>query len=278
VREVSLNDREKMLLQEIEEWESSLFSYFPNDLEQSLEKWLESGLSNINEETREAFFSKLDSYLFHLHAFIENSQSIHELKNQSIRKARTFNENINELADVRNLSIHQVIYMADQQIAKQRLLSLFQGGLSGYGGSFTLMDLPLVIALNLRAVQSISISYGYDVHIPYEMMLSLKVYHAATLPKRLQGEAWKELFMNLPEKNEEVFFYEGSEEITNLTSLSMPLKQIAKQYLIRMVSKKQGIPLVSMAIGASLNYKFAKEVTDFTQKFYQKRLLLERSN
>ena len=55
------------------------------------------------------------------------------------------------------------------------------------GGALSVAsDLPAITFINLRLVQLIAMSYGYEVNTPKEMMISLKVFHAGTLPKRLQ--------------------------------------------------------------------------------------------
>jgi hypothetical protein len=268
--------REEALKKEIAKWELQLLNYFPNDLEQYYEKWLTGAFQKINESKRKSFLAKIDLYLFHLHAFIENTQSIHDKKMAVIRKARTFDDTIRELSDIRSLPIDQIIYMSEQQLARQRVISFVQGGLTGYGGGFTATDLPLSIILNLRAIQGIAISYGYDLTIPSELMIALKVFHASILPKRIQGEAWNKLWKEISSIDENAFFYEGKEDFSNIHTLSVCGKQLAKLIFIRSCRSNERIPIFSMAIGAGLNYKFTKEVTVFAQKFYQKRVLLER--
>ncbi|WP_158217572.1 EcsC family protein [Lottiidibacillus patelloidae] len=268
--------RDEQLMNEIKDWEMELLNYFPNDFEQYYEKWISAAFRKIDKAKREAFLSKIDTYLFHLHAFIENSQSLHEKKLYYIRKARTFDTNVRELSDIRSLPIDQIIYMAEQDVAKQRLLSLVQGGLTGYGGGFTIADLPFTFILNLRAIQNVSISYGYDINIPSELMISLKVFHASIMPKRMKGEAWNRLWKEVSKVEEDAFFYEGEENFSNINTVTVGALQFLKLLFIRSCRSKDNIPFLSIALGAGINYKFTKEITEFAQKFYQKRLLFER--
>ena len=83
-----------------------------------------------------------------------------------------------------------------QQIARHRLYSFAQGGLAGTGGTLLLgTDIPAMAVINLRVVQLIAMTYGFEVNTPYEMMSSLRVFHTATLPARLQKEGWS-ILMN----------------------------------------------------------------------------------
>jgi hypothetical protein len=273
---MNISGQEEKLLSEIEDWEEGLFNYIPNDIEQIYSRWIESSFEDIDHDHKNDFFNKIDNYLFHLHAFIQNSRSIYELKQQYVRKGRIFDETIETIPDLKMLSIDQLMYINDQHIARQRMISLVQGGLTGYHPTFATLDLPSLIAINLRSVQTIAIGYGCDIQIPSEMMLSLKVFHAATLPKRLQGKAWSDLFEELKEHSGPVFFYEGNEDLTELATFEMPLKHLLKVFFLKRMRNKQKIPILSSVIGAGLNYNFSKNITNFAQKFYQKRLLLER--
>ncbi len=49
-----------------------------------------------------------------------------------------FDSNLSTIEDLRQLSLEQLDYLAEQLMAKQRLLALGQGGLTGMGGVFLL--------------------------------------------------------------------------------------------------------------------------------------------
>lgn len=273
-----LTEREQKVFDEIRNWEQSLFIYEPNDFVLVYEKYLDRAFSLLPEETQKEFFSVLDTWLFHLHALIQGSELQHNAKERILSAGRVFQEDITHISDLKRLSIDQLQYIAQQQIARHRLYSFTQGGLSGTGGPITLgADIPAIAVINLRVVQLIAFAYGYEVNNPFEMMTSLKVFHAATLPKRMQGHGWEQL-MNEWQTTDEYYFYDGEDELTNFSWLEQPLQQILKAVTILMFKNKrlQGIPLVSMAIGAGMNYQLTKRVTDFAHKYYQMRYLLEK--
>lgn len=274
-----LNEREESVLAGIQEWENKLLNYEPNDLEMVYDKSLERSFSLLPEEVQQQFFSAMDSWLFHLHALIQGSQLQMDAKERILTAGRVFHSDIESIEDLKQLNIDQLQYIAQQQIARHRLYSFAQGGIAGSGSSLMLgTDIPAMAVINLRAVQLIAMTYGFEVNTPFEMMSSLKVFHAATLPPRMQGSAWEELRNEL-KNQEEFYFYEGKEELTDITWIEQPMKQLFKAMAIYFFRRKsvQGIPFISMAIGAGTNYQLTRKVTDFAHKYYQMRYL-QRKN
>lgn len=277
---MGLTQREQNALAEIETWAMKLEDYPSNDFARTYDKWLERSFNRIPEDVRSTFFSKMDDWLFHLNALIQGASMQIEARQKIILAARALYSDIEGLEDLKRLSIDELIFLADHQMAKHRLLSAAQGGFAGTGGTVSLgIDLPLIVIINLRAVQMIATTYGYGVNTPYEMMLSLKVFHAATMPKRMQAEGWAGLLGEL-ESEGDPFFYEGSEDVFDQTWMDLPLKQVMKGLFILFFRKKliQGIPLAGVAIGAGMNYQLTRKVTDFANHFYLYRHLKEKGD
>ncbi|ETI68565.1 EcsC family protein [Neobacillus vireti] len=273
-----LTDRESKVLNEIRDWERNLLNYEANDFQLTYEKYLERSFMLLPEKVQQQFFSVMDSWLFHLHSLIHGSQLQMDAKERILASARIFQEDIEKITDLKQLDINQLQYIAEQQIAMHRLYSFAQGGLSGTGGPLLLgADIPAMAVINLRIVQLIAMTYGFEVNTPFEMMTSLKVFHTATLPARIKKAGWASLMAEL-EANEEYYFYEGNEEIIDITWLEQPIQQLLKAMVIILFRKKviQGIPLVSMAIGAGANYQLTRKVTDLAHKYYQLRYLKEK--
>lgn len=278
VHTMPFTDRETKVWKEIGEWERNLLNYEPNDFQLTYEKYLERSFSILPETVQKQFFSLVDSWLFHLHGMIQGSQLQMDAKERILSSGRVFNNDLENISDLKNLDINQLQYIAEQQIARHRLYSFAQGGLAGTGSSLLLgMDIPAMAVINLRIVQLIAMTYGYEVNTPYEMMTSLKVFHIGTLPPRIQKEGWVMLKDEL-EEYENPYFYEGTEDITDITWLEQPLQQLFKGMVIALFRKKmiQGMPLVSMAIGAGANYQLTRKVTELAHKYYQYRYLREK--
>lgn len=272
---MEFTNRDMKTWNEISEWQDKLKQYNPTDLASLYEKWLENSFSLLPEDVQKQFFEKLDTWLFHLHAMVQSSPIQIDARDRILASARVFNDEIEEIKDVQLLTIDQLNYLANQHIAKHRLYSFVQGGISGRGGLLLLgSDIPAMTVINVRTVQLIAMSYGFEVNTPFEMMMALKVFNAGAMPKRLQGAAWEELVREIQTAEDE-YWYMGIDELTNPTWMEQPLKQLLKAVSITVFRKKLlgGIPLISIAIGAGSNYQMTKDVSEFAQKFYQFRYL-----
>jgi uncharacterized protein (DUF697 family) len=277
-----LTERDQLLLNKIRGWEKKLQVGKMTDLEHSrYDIWLERAFDKLSKSRQEKFYKMLDQWLFHLHALIQGSQSQNEARMRILRSIQAQYPYIQEMQDLRNLPVDQLIYIAEQEISKHKLYSFAQGGLTGTGGLlFMTADIPLMIAINLRIVQLLSLIYGYEVNSPYEMTISLKVFHAATLPKRLQGDEWNHLVEEMDPRNESYFWTGENDLFTDKTWLDLPLKQILKGMFILVFRRKlvQGIPIIGMGIGAGMNYGITRQVTDFAHHYYQLRYLKEKGD
>ncbi|MFD1739335.1 EcsC family protein [Bacillus salitolerans] len=278
---MALSEREQDVYKKIKDWERQLHEYDASDFEKTYDKLIERSFNRLSPTAQEKFYSLLDNWLFHLHALLQGSQFQIEARQRIINTARLQYPHIHDITDLRSLPIEQLVYIAEQEIAKHRLYSFAQGGLTGTGGILLLSaDIPLMTIINLRIVQLLSLIYGYEVNAPYEMMTSLKVFHASTLPKRLQRVGWNNLIQELEEDVESSFWYGGNDQLTDETWIDLPLKQMLKATFILMFRRKlyQGIPLIGVGIGAGMNYSLTRQVTQFAHHYYQLRYLSERED
>ncbi|HZG70530.1 MAG TPA: EcsC family protein [Chondromyces sp.] len=271
-------ERDETVWNEIMSWEQDMLNYEGNDFQYTYSKWLEAAFESIPEETRDSVFQRLDQMLFHLHSLLQGSQVQSDARERILVSARAFHEEINEIADLKKLTIDQLHYLNNQHSARHRLYSFVQGGVTGTSGLVTMAaDFPAMVIINLRSVQLTALTYGYDVHIPFEMMTSLKVFHAAFLPNRLKVKGWSDLVTDL-EDRDSLYFYNGSDKLTNSAWLEEPLKQALKLTAISMFKNKKvsSIPLIGMAIGAGANYQLTRKVTQYAERYYQYRYLFEK--
>lgn len=274
-----LTESEQRYLVEIEEWEQTHLEAQVTDFQEAYEEFMTKSFAKLGEKRQAQLLVWSDRILFYLHSLVHHSRSSDEARIRLIEHGRIFDENIHSIEEMKRLSIVQLSYITKQQLAKQRLISLGQGGLAGFGGIILLgLDLPALFVVNLQAIQLTALTYGFEIKRPSEMMFALKLFHLALLPKNLQKIAWDELWTEVEESDHNAIFYQGNEEVTSISSFHQPLKQIGKAVLIMMLRKKliQGIPLVGIAVGATINYRFSYELTEMAHKFYQKRFLYEK--
>jgi len=276
-----MNGSEKLLLAEIEKWEQELQKDIRTDVERTLHNWINKKMNELPVSVKQMLFSKFDECLFHLHSIIQGSYGQQDARNQILLTAKSLGEDIYQLKDLQSLSIDQLHYLANLQTSKHRIYSLIQGGMTGTGGILLSgVDIPAQILINLRAVQLIAMSYGYEINTPYEMMTSLKVFHASLMPKHLQSVAWSELKNEIHIGAAQDYFYEGEENLANNYDVEFLLKQIVKLSVIALLKKKiiSGVPLISMIIGAGMNYRLTRQVTNFSNIYYQYRVIFEKNN
>ncbi|MGN1402606.1 MAG: EcsC family protein [Bacillus sp. (in: firmicutes)] len=276
---MALTLREQKILEEEKGWLESQYSQDAAGFDAFCEKVAQQGLAYLPEDKKRELFTLLDNVLFHLHAMIQGAQLQMEARDRILTTARLFNEDIETLQDMHRLTIDQIRYIAKQQIAMHRVYSFAQGGVSGMGGAALLStDIPAVIFINMRLVQLIAMSYGYEMNTPKEMMTSLKVFHTGSLPERYRRQGIDEL-MDTIRRSDQTYFFEGDEEIVNDDWFGQPLKQLVKLVGISSLRKRKvkGIPLAGIMIGAGSNYIFTKRISEFAHHFYSYRHLQEKS-
>lgn len=269
---------EERVKRSIDLWEKNLKQYNTNDFERMYEIWIQHTFAKIPVSYQHKFFDMMDQWFLYTYTFIQGTNSQIVARERILQAARSFDGSIERITDLQKLSVEKLTYLADQQLAKSRVYSFTQGGMTGTGGWLLLgIDLPLMATMNLRSVQLIGNSFGYDMDNPIEMIIALKVLHAGILPKRYQYEAWFKLKKDI-ESLETIM--EDESLLTDETWITQPINQIFKTLAIVMFRKKlvQGIPLISIGIGAISNYNLAKQVTNFAKYFYQYRHLREQNN
>ncbi|GAE30095.1 EcsC family protein [Halalkalibacter hemicellulosilyticus] len=262
---------------ELEQWERRYFEREQSDLGILYNQWQEKWLKSLNQKRKRQVLSLLDNCLVHLQAGLLHSRSFEETKKRVYTHARIFHPSISSAEALRQLSIEQANYLADQLMAKQRLLSVGQGGVTGLGGLFFLAaDLPALMAIQLRSLQQLAFVYGYDCHHPMEQMVMLKLYHLATLPKKYQKSEWDKL-LEESLAHQQAIFYEGDDSIIQEEWLQRFTPQLAKSFLITILRRKtvQFVPLFGVVVGAGMNYALTKQVIEVGQHFYLKRRLLD---
>ncbi|MGP7818445.1 EcsC family protein [Niallia sp. 01092] len=265
-----LTKSEKYYLHTIEKWEQQLYDYEPTYGEMVYKRFMDRGISLLPDTTKESLFIILDSSLFYVHSILFNSTFQKNVSEKIMQTARLFNEEIFSLEDMNKLTLDQLNFIVKEQIARYRMLAFGQGCTTGIGkSSLLLTDILAILVINLRAIQVIASIYGRPAISPYEIMAVLKVFHAACLPKELQGEAWIELMEDLYKQD---YFYKGKEEIVDESTFLLLVKQSVKLLCIYFFSKKSST--IGMIVGSGANYQFTRKITEFTHKYYQKSYLL----
>lgn len=273
-----MTKREEHLWEELQDWYQSFYNYEASDFENTYDQWVNKAFSLLPEQLQEQFFEKVDEWLYQLNSLLRNSSLQKEASERILQTARSMNEDISTITDLRKLPIDQLTYLAEQQAAKHRLYSLLHGGMVGSGQKLALTsDFIGMLVINLRVVQLIAMSFGNPVQTPVGMRETIKVFLISTLPDRMKRYGWDNLMEDL-EKSDQQFYLDAPERLTGLGSIDEPLKHLIKSLLILTWSnrKKSDLPLLSMAIGAGMNYQTTRKVTHFAMKYYQFKYLYKK--
>lgn len=261
---MALTAEEQALFDEIIAWEKRYFST-PHQK-----------LGRVTEQP-EALHT-LDSLLFFILSISQSPAWQNGMADTIIAEAQLLDESIQSIDQLRALPIQTLHQLIESQTSKASIRSLLHGSLTGLGKlPFIAVDLPIIIARHLRIVQSIALTFGYKVYHPTETLISLKVFYTATVPRRYQLLAWKTTEKEIQTLTHP-FLYDAEDVIVDRYWLEGQAKQVAKWLLLRRFREKKifRMPFVSIALGAGLNYYYAKNVANLATKFYMKRLLLER--
>ncbi|MCJ7839728.1 EcsC family protein [Lederbergia sp. NSJ-179] len=276
---MNLSKREEHLWEELHEWRQAFFEYESTDLENTYDQWLDKAFSLLPENVQDQFLLKIDDWLFQLNSLLRGTKLQKEAAESILGVAKSMDEQVQSISDMRNMPVDQLTFLAEQQASKHRLYSLFQGGMTGSGQTLAISsDFVAMLVINLRAVQLIAMSFGYEVQSPKGLLETLKVYHVATMPERMKMFGWEDLMEDL-QKNDQQFYYDTPARITELIWIDEPLKQLIKTAIILLFSKRKisGIPIFSVMIGAGVNYQTTRKVTRFALKYYQYKHLYEKS-
>ncbi|MDF2945447.1 MAG: transporter substrate-binding protein [Bacillales bacterium] len=259
-------------------WEEDLLRYEQTEFEALYEKIMVKIINLLPEKYDEKIFNIIDEFIFQIHATIQNSEYDKEFREDVLKTAIHFNPSIEKISELKKLPVNTLIYLDNIFSNRLRTMAQIQGGSLGLGRKvLEVSDLPLMLLINLRNVQQIATVYGNDINAPTELMLSLKVFHAATLPKRARKLEWVKLFKEVKTIDENLYFFDGDDCLTDITWLQQPLTQIIKLLIVGKI-RQVDFPFISVLAGSYFNSKLFKQVNDFSRKFYQKRLLLERKS
>lgn len=135
---MSWTARDQVIWDHIQTWEKTYLADGRNDISETIEDWLADKFRKLHPSLQSKVHRTVDNLLFYLHSIIQHAQLQEDARERLLNEARLFDDDIQKVFDLKRLKIDQLRYMADQQIARQRLYATSQGGLTGMGGLFLL--------------------------------------------------------------------------------------------------------------------------------------------
>ncbi|MEO7994883.1 MAG: EcsC family protein [bacterium] len=155
--------------------------------------------------------------------------------------------------------------------------TMITGGLAGLGGfALAAIDIPMLFSVNLRMIQHVAVSYGYDLSDPVERHFALQLFQAAAGDPKTKIGLLQELVL-VRRALQEATLAEMAGSSAVATGL-VGLRKMAAQVGIELTEKKMlaMVPIIGAGIGAGFNYLFTKQVATAATMGYRKRFLQEK--
>lgn len=175
-------------------------------------------------------------------------------------------------------------YMVDKELNKKNIrrldkkaqgsrrfnstISILEGGVLGVLG-IGLPDIPLIIAVIIKTVYEIALSYGYDYNKEEERAYILLLVSTAISTGNVRR--------NLNDKADKLARKIDKDSILQI-DLQEYMKTASSILSDAMLTAKfiQGIPIVG-AVGGLVNYSIIKKVGNYSSLKYKKRYLIEKA-
>ena len=213
---------------------------------------LEETLENAFSKSFQLVFEKGDGYIEKTYKK-DKKQLEHDLINYAIDR------------DFSKKHIKKLDKQANQSKRWNNSFTFIEGGVLGFLG-IGLPDIPLFIAMIMRTIYEVALSYGYDYKSDKEKAYILLIICGAMSQGERQRQFNEKIdhLGNLIDKNIEtkVNLEDQMEETAGVLAETMLVGKFI-----------QGIPIVG-AVGGAINYTIIKKIGKFASIKYKKRYLL----
>ena len=233
-------------------------------------KFIKSKIDPIMDKVQGKIPDKLSSTLEN--AFLKSFQLVFEKGDLYIEK--TYKKDQKKLEhdlinyaidkDFSNKYIKRLDKQANYSKMRNTSFTVVEGGVLGFLG-IGLPDIPLFIAMIMRTIYEVALSYGYDYKSDEEKAYILLIVCGAMS----QGEKQKEINEQIDRLGDRM-----DQEMETEIDLKVKMAEAAELLAEAMLVGKfvQGIPLIG-AIGGAINYTIINKIGKYTGIKYKKRYL-----
>jgi|GEM_PF-4925648 uncharacterized protein (DUF697 family) len=210
-----------------------------------------------------------------LNAFVEGSLQVWDKMASREKVLESYKKrgfDVPDLHGIRKLPIETVDQVADHYIRKGEWTCAAEGAATGAGGFLLLAaDAPSLLALQLRTIQQIGYSYGFDVTRPEEKIFAVKLLSEAYLHPAKQERASLIKDMRMAA---DLVKGGGPMGLLSQRLFIQGFAKIAEKIGIRMGGRKvaQFIPLIGAVAGGVINKKITGDIARIAQEVYRDRL------
>jgi hypothetical protein len=182
---------------------------------------------------------------------------------------------VEKLSDIAALDLQDIDRAIGWLGAKYKGIAFSEGGAAGATGlPGMIVDIPTLVALNLRAIGEYSTYCGYDISLQHERVYAMNILKLASSPdERNKTIALAELAglsIDIAKKK--------TWKELNKNAFIALVGQIAKGLGIRITKAKlaQVVPVTGALVGAGFNAYYTACVCDAAYYLYRERLLIEK--
>ncbi len=270
---------EKLNIGETEEENQPEIAEEPNEeiVESTISQIIDSEEEPVQEQQvktgiKQKFFASITQTL---NSFIEGSMKLWDKmasREKVLEAYRKQGLKVNDLSDIRNLPIEKINERAESYMRQGELACAAEGAATGAGGFLLLAaDAPSLLALQLRVIQQIGYSYGFDVTRPEEKIFAVKL-----LSEAYMHPAKKERDSLLREMRNAAKLVKGGGPIGLLRQrlFIQGFAKVAEKIGLKMGSRKvaQFVPIIGAVAGGVINKKITSDVARIAQEVYRDRL------
>lgn len=252
-----LTEYERSVQKEIEKWQSGDVSLFAQAF-----NWAMAPMDWVVERVvPEEVVDQADKSISQFLSLLNDASTWTYEPKEVLRAARSKGIEAEDITDLRDHDLKTLDGIARSYVSENAILAAIEGGGTGLGGAVLIAaDIPLLFGINLRLIQQIGASYGFDVSTPAYSPLVLSIFNvAASGSRESKNMALREITVAaaaLAHLSE----YRGRVSGTFRDQNRHLPREIAKNIGGRKIA--QMIPIAGAAIGAGINYWFTTETAE----------------
>ncbi len=265
-----LTPYEKEVQREIEKWESGDTSVFVKAINWAMQPmdWV------VNRVVSPEIEDKADEAINQFLSVLNDASGWTFDSTDIISDAIEQGLDVEELSDLWDQPLETLDEMARKRLDDHAILAAIEGGGTGLGGIvFIAADIPLLLGINLRMIQQIAASYGFELSGPDFRPLVLSVFNVASSGSRqARADSIREISVAAAAFANDLDYKGRVRGSFREQNRHLP-REIAKNIIGRKLA--QAIPIAGAAVGAGINYWFTTEATK-TAFMLCRALFLER--
>jgi hypothetical protein len=172
---------------------------------------------------------------------------------------------VQSVADIEALPLRDADRVVGFLAAKYKAIAIGEGAATGAAGlAGMVIDLPVLLTLNLRAIFEYASYYGFDISKPEERLFAVQVLNAASSSGRDRQMVVRTLGKLMSKQ--------AFDTAAVMTAIKKAIQMIGFKTVKKSVVKK-AVPLVGVALSAAFNALFTADTCAAASALYRERFL-----